>query len=155
MGNRQHAHPRDARKLKHRAWVAEAAVLLLLAQALIRWVPLRWWRGSLGRPGAAVLAHETKFPGTAPQIEYDVRRAVYSACARLPVKLVCLPRAIAVQWMLRRRGLGSSLVIGVLPGTESKDGRHAFHAWVEREGRVLVGLHAERRYRRCTVLTQG
>jgi len=48
---------------------------------------------------------------------------------------VCLPRALAAQAMLRRRGIASRLCLGV-----ARDGRSlAAHAWVEIGQQVIVG----------------
>ena len=48
----------------------------------------------------------------------------------------CLPQALAIQWLLNRRGVDSNLNIGV-----KKDGERsiAAHAWVEKEGKVIMG----------------
>lgn len=61
-----------------------------------------------------------------------VRWAVTAAADRLPWKPVCLPRAVAAHWMLRRRGLASTLYLGL----DASRGYDA-HAWV-RLGRVVV-----------------
>jgi transglutaminase-like putative cysteine protease len=48
---------------------------------------------------------------------------------------VCLPRAMATQAMLRRRGIASRLCLGV-----ARDGRSlAAHAWVEVGQQVIIG----------------
>ncbi len=51
-------------------------------------------------------------------------------------KKPCLPQALALQWFLRRKGIVTHLHIGV-----KKDGeqRIAAHAWLEKNGRVLIG----------------
>lgn len=48
---------------------------------------------------------------------------------------LCLPRALATQSMLRRRGIASRLCLGV-----ARDGRSlAAHAWVEIGQQVIIG----------------
>ncbi len=46
-------------------------------------------------------------------------------------RLDCLPRSLAVYWVLRRRGLPSELVMGV------KKDPFGAHAWVEVDGDVI------------------
>lgn len=61
-----------------------------------------------------------------------IQWAVEGAARHLPWKPVCLPQAVTAQWMLRRRGIASTLYLGVDPAA----GYHA-HAWV-RAGSVIV-----------------
>jgi len=131
---------------RHHARVVEAMVLLVLAKALVHHVPLRWWRGSLGRIGGAA-------SGSNDMVSVRrVVRAVLRATEQLSGDYVCLPRAMAVQWMLRRRGHPSSLVFGILPGEQRGD-IHALHAWVECGDETVIGGSALS-YFRGLVLTQ-
>ena len=115
----------------------EAMVWLMCARCLIAWVPFGRWRPWLGKPVGAE-------PGD-PLLRLDdnlagrrLARAVARAAGRLPGESRCLPRAMALQWMLRRRGLGSVLHIGVLPGN-ARGSLDDLHAWVTRLGEVLIG----------------
>jgi len=65
-----------------------------------------------------------------------VAAAVISAVRHLPFECLCLPQAMAVQWMLRRRRVPARLLIGVDPAG-SRASRHALHAWT-RVGEVTV-----------------
>lgn len=47
----------------------------------------------------------------------------------------CLTQAIALHLLLERRRIASHLVVGVA----STDGRFHAHAWVDRDGEVLIG----------------
>jgi hypothetical protein len=69
-------------------------------------------------------------------------RAVVRGAARLPGGSRCLPRAMALQWLLARRGLGGVLHLGVRPG-DRRGGLDDLHAWVTREGEVLIGASDE------------
>lgn len=131
---------------RHRARVAEAMVWLVLARVLIRHVSLRVWRSSLGR-----IAQE--MPPDSGQTTVMFERAVERAAARLPGDIVCLPRAMALQWMLKRRGHASALLFGVL--RERRDGDiRALHAWVEVGGRTVIGADPERSFVRIMALVQ-
>lgn len=122
-------------------------ILLLLARLLILFVPLRRWRSSLGRVAPSPA-------GTSVSLIHNrVARAVLRATSWLPGDYVCLPRAMAVQWMLRRRGQPSALVFGVLPEHASGD-LHALHAWVEVGDVVIMGADPTRTYARGLALVQ-
>lgn len=123
-------------------------ILLVIAVGLIRLVRLRHWRPSLGRmaPSPQDLAVTTA--------HRRVARAVWRASSWLPGEYVCLPRAMAVQWMLRRRGLPSALVFGVVQGGLGSGDLHALHAWVEAGPAVLIGEDPTRSYARGLTLVQ-
>ena len=60
-------------------------------------------------------------------------RLVNAVAARLPGRPACLTRSVTLWWILRRRGIDSTLRIGV----RTADGRLEAHAWVELGGVVL------------------
>lgn len=51
---------------------------------------------------------------------------------------ICLPQAIALQWMLSRRAIASSLNIGILP-ISARGTSDDLHAWVNWDDRVVLG----------------
>jgi hypothetical protein len=59
-----------------------------------------------------------------------------AATDRLLPRSTCLTQAIAAHWLLRRGGSPAVLWLGVLGG--AGEGFRA-HAWVESEGRILIG----------------
>ena len=133
----------------HRVRVAEAAAALVVARLLIASTPWRIWRWTLGSPlrGAANPAGP-EAAELAPEIEV-VRRAVDRAGRRLPLRFVCLPRAMAMHWMLRRRGIGSVLVIGVAPGDAQGQTAFVMHAWIEIGGHVAIGEDGGQAFQPC------
>jgi hypothetical protein len=62
--------------------------------------------------------------------------AVTAASRRVPGRTTCLSRALTVQALLARSGYPSRLHVGVIRG---KQGEVEGHAWVECEGRILIG----------------
>lgn len=62
--------------------------------------------------------------------------AVTAASHRVPGPTTCLSRALSVQVLLARGGYPSRLHVGVLRG---KQGEVEGHAWVECDGRILIG----------------
>jgi hypothetical protein len=109
---------------------------IVFAQLLIRFVSLRRWRASLGQL-RGVAAPDAGMPGASSEARARARRAVRAA-ARLPIHSKCLPRAMALQWMMRDLGQASTLVIAVRRG-HREDDPHNFHAWVEQGGEMIIG----------------
>ena len=124
----------------------EAALCLLLARLLVRCVPMRYWRGRLH--GAAAGSASPDRQGVGRQgmdrqgvdrqgVGRIVGRIVRAVARRLPVEVVCLPRAVAAHWMLRRRGISSQVVFGV---RRAAPGRAPdYHAWLTVDGDTVMG----------------
>jgi len=90
---------------------------------------LRWWaRPRLRPPGPAGTAED---PAVAVRLVGTVQ-----AIGRWVPKATCLTRALAAQALLARHGIGSRLHIGV---ARDKRGVLAAHAWLERDGVVILG----------------
>jgi hypothetical protein len=107
-------------------------VLLCLAWALVELVPLGWWRGTLSPPAE---------PGKPSGDAGEARRwaaHVERAAMRLPFAIKCLPQAVALSWLLSRRGIAHQLVIAVRPADRRQED-NALHAWVESAGRRILG----------------
>jgi hypothetical protein len=100
----------------------------------------RWllWRRDLP---SVVVAIEAGAPQTPPSTERSsplrlgARLAsVTSRClGALPTDSRCLVRSVVLMALLARRGIASSLVIGVRPGAQFEA-----HAWIERDGQPLL-----------------
>lgn len=112
----------------------EAGLCLLLARLLIALIPLRHWRSTLGE----VTPHaEQQLPVEPTTDLQNLIRAVHRAAILLPPQFVCLPQAMAVQWMARRRGYVTELIIGVHPASSER--AVGLHAWVEYGPVTLIG----------------
>jgi hypothetical protein len=72
----------------------------------------------------------------------QVARAVTAASHYVP-RATCLTQALATQVLLTRRGYPVSLRIGV---AKEEGGRLEAHAWVENQGKVVIGGAALERY---------
>lgn len=57
-------------------------------------------------------------------------------CSRYVPYASCLTQALATQTILKLKGQSSSLKIGV---EKDEDGKLAAHAWVEIEGKIIIG----------------
>jgi hypothetical protein len=112
--------------------LAEAALSLLAARAALRVLPFRWLEHLFVLP----LGDPELFGRERGETRRLVRQAVEAVARRLPLRTACFPRAMAVHWMLRRRGVRASLVYGASGGP----GRGiSAHVWVEDEGLAVIG----------------
>lgn len=118
--------------MRWRLLVAEALAFLILARLLVAGPRLGWWRRWLGPVATAI---RTDLPNAA---DWQLARAVERATQRLPGGAKCLPRAMALHWMLRRRHRSSQLVIAVLP-EQARGSVDDLHAWIETGGEILIG----------------
>ena len=75
-------------------------------------------------------AGEREPPEVAARIGYAVSRAM----PRLPADSRCLAQSLVLSNLLARRGLSSTLIIGVTSGEE----KFGAHAWVEFDGHPLL-----------------
>jgi hypothetical protein len=60
--------------------------------------------------------------------------AVDVAAGNVPVRARCLERSLTLWWLLRRRGVGAEVELGV---RKTDAGELEAHAWVEVAGRVV------------------
>ena len=93
---------------------------------LVRRVTNRWARL---RPDAS------PSPSQASEQLADVTQAVTRASRFVP-RATCLTQALATRILLARRGIASIVRYGAARGA---DGKFLAHAWVESEGRVVIG----------------
>ena len=108
------------RRLVVKAWFAVGAVRLLL------WViPYRWLDAWLLKPAPVT-------PGTVSPV--DVARSVTRASTLVP-GATCLVQALAGGWLIRRAGGKAVLRFGVA----RDDAGFKAHAWLEGDGRILIG----------------
>jgi hypothetical protein len=112
---------------------AEAAVALLIARVALRVVPFKRLAklgGTLERDIKTPVPH----PATDP-IAIRVGCAINGAAMRLPWESSCLVRALAARFMLARRGIASTLILGVT----TRHGALESHAWITAAGGALCG----------------
>lgn len=106
-----------------------SALLLSVAALLLKFLQLQRAVDLLTRLVPNLPAHA---PGGLEQAGHIAD--LFVAAANLhPLPTTCLPRAVALWWLLRRAGIDSTIVLGVQP----RPGAITAHAWVEAAGRVL------------------
>lgn len=94
---------------------------------VLPWRVTRRLAQRLSTPGRAAA-------GTAVDVG-AVTRAVSRAARRVP-RATCLTQAIATSVMLGRRGVPATIRFGAARDTS---GRFIAHAWVEAQGRIVIG----------------
>jgi hypothetical protein len=112
--------------------VAALLAAVRLALVLLGWPAVRRLAARAARPA----------PGAAAVPPAGLQRTVERAGRHVP-GATCLVQAIALQILLGRRGQATDLRLGVAHGDER---RLEAHAWLEADGRVLVGAAGRERY---------
>lgn len=111
---------------------AEAMIALGVARLLIATIPFRHWRRTLGgtdtgQASEIFTAHAKRL---ADHVDWAARL--------LPLSTKCLPRAMALSWMLRSRRIDHCVILAVRPaGHRGSDDQ--LHAWVEISETKLIG----------------
>ncbi|HVV44135.1 MAG TPA: lasso peptide biosynthesis B2 protein, partial [Bryobacteraceae bacterium] len=126
-----------------KALAAEATVMLAAARMLIRLGSerdlvariggQRVAAGASGENGAAPA--ETSGESTGVRIGAMLERVARHTWWRS----MCLEKALAGRWMLRRRGIPSTMYVGMA----KRDGNFIAHAWLVGEGRTVTGASTE------------
>lgn len=120
---------------RHWGTIAEAGIALAAASALTRLLPFHRFISLGARP----------LPARGREADATIARIVDALADRIPFRAVCLQRGIALQWMLRRRGVDAVLHYGIeLPGDETE---LSAHVWVSVDEKVVIGAP---QHQRCT-----
>lgn len=127
--------PQPGSSMESDTWVLrrqtlEAAAWLVLARLAVVWLPLPRWNARFGLEGAA--------SAQAADAARKLARHVERAAMRLPFESKCLPRALALSLMLRRRTIAHRLALAVRPASGRTD-RDALHAWLEVADEKVIG----------------
>ena len=115
---------------------ATGMLALSIARLAVAFVAFERWRGTLGSTAGARGSMPTS--KAAAEDARRVARIVERAAQRLPFDTKCLPRAMALSWLLRRKAIGDSVVFAVRP-TDLRNSTDVLHAWVEIDGSKIIG----------------
>ncbi|MDN3554781.1 lasso peptide biosynthesis B2 protein [Halomonas maura] len=122
-----------------KALLLEAACWLVLARLLVRFLPFRSWSRCLGiqMPG---LGEVEWVDADSDALAREISRTITGLNQRLGGRFTCLMLAMALHWMLSRRRISSSLVLGA---QNVKDVNERLtlkaHAWVRVGSGVVLG----------------
>lgn len=127
----------DLRRLKRMDWgnralLLEAAAALTSASLAIRLLPFRRLAGRLSEGGSGGA-------GRSLNARHEIKRvrwAIESCAQRLPWRIVCFQKGLALHRLLQRRGVPTMLHYGVAQNPER--GLTA-HVWVTFEGEAIIG----------------
>jgi hypothetical protein len=121
----------------------EAFVLLGIARLTVLVLPFRWLAISLGRH---MKETGTEINSSDLRSARMVGQAIRSAVRYTPWGSVCLPQAVAAQWMLKRRHVSGTVYIGVAKD-ETKPEKLAAHAWLRCGTIILTGAEGHRQFK--------
>lgn len=141
-----------SRKVKA-VWVRiQIIVYLALSYLLIHYVRFGRWRDWLGNRLTADAGLEGFQVSDAKMYRARIcGRMVARMAARSPIELVCLPKSMALHWLLRREGIVSQLHIGVEAGQPTEDVR-GLHAWVEVAGIEVPAADSNEKFKKILTL---
>lgn len=126
-----------------RLLLLEAFALLGVARLMVLAIPFKWLALSLGK-SMHKAGPQADFAD--PNIARMIGRAVRSAANNTPWESVCLPQAVACQWMLKRRRIPATLYLGVAKNAEKPE-LLAAHAWLRCGDVILTGAPGCKRFR--------
>ena len=115
------------------ASLSPARKLVLAAEILRSYVRVRLTLRRSDFQSAVVALRSPDSPVSDGADAERLSRAVSRTLRLLPTDSRCLMQSLVLTDVLARRGIASSLVIGVTPGPE-----FAAHAWIEAGGRPLL-----------------
>lgn len=121
--------------------LAEALLLLVLAAPLVRQVPLGRLGGLLSRPVRHAVCDSDRRRQACDLVAWAIDRA----SRRSPFRAMCIECGVAAQWMLRRRGIDTTLFYGVGLGSAEECGLDA-HVWVMDGHHDVLGTPEPGRY---------
>jgi hypothetical protein len=117
------------------SFLAQTVLITTLVRVGLWLLPFRKMQKIVNRlAGSSSHNKPARFPSIA-----QIARTVTVASRYVPAA-TCLTQALTTQVLLGRYGYPSTLRIGV---ARSKDGHFQAHAWVESDGRVVIGGAAE------------
>lgn len=107
-------------------------IALSFARLVVATVAFRHWRSTLGGTAAGrsseLLAADAR--SSAAHVEW--------AAKLLPFPTKCLPRAMALSWILRSRQIDHVIVFAVRP-PQQRGVDDQLHSWVEASGEIILG----------------
>lgn len=124
--------------------LVKAVLLLCAAKVGLVLLPFQTLRRLMDKLARVRL----KSPKTERESAGKVAWAVELAGRLVPWATTCLTQGLVAQVLLVRRGRPASLHVGVVKDAE----RFLAHAWLESEGKVVIGAHELDRYTLLTTL---
>ncbi|HST09035.1 MAG TPA: lasso peptide biosynthesis B2 protein [Terriglobales bacterium] len=146
MWNELNRYRRLSAARRQLLWEALAAFTLArFAMAFLSFKRIAVWLGTPGR--------ESPLNATAEQVEVaaEIGWAVGCLARRVPWDSRCLAQGLAATWMLRRRGLESTLSFGADRGSSRE---FIAHAWLRFGPSLVTGGGGRERFKTLTSITR-
>jgi len=126
------AIPKERRRL-----LLEACRSLVIARLMLLFLPFPWLASYASRRTS-----KAELEGVERnRICRQVAEAVDRVADLSPMKIVCFPRGIAAQAMLRRRGISTTLYYGAV-----NEGRLVAHVWIQDGENGVIGMPPPSKY---------
>jgi hypothetical protein len=119
--------------------LVQSALVLVSVRGGLRLLPFKTLIGALARVAPEVAESNEADTASVEKVVW----AVEVAGSYLPGTYTCLARALASKVLFGRRGLPGQLRIGV---DRDDDGRFQAHAWLESQGRIVIGGEESAQY---------
>lgn len=105
-------------------------------------LPFRLYKGLLGE--MQVSANE-EYTNEQMVEAKRIRNIVLSVCNNTPWESKCLVQAVACKKMLEKKGIKTTLFLGIDPNFESR--KMDAHAWLKMGDNILTGRHGHERFK--------
>ena len=118
----------------------EAYVLSVIISILVEIIPFKWLAGKLGRH-----MMETTFENNT-ETDKTARwtgALIYKAVSFIPWKIKCLTQAVTAKFILRKRGIASTLYLGV---KKSESKKLEAHAWLRVGNEIVTGKEVHKEF---------
>jgi hypothetical protein len=124
-----------AMSLQRKLLLAEVPLALAVAALRVRLTPFRKLVPRLGQQGCQA---SQQLSTAQQELARDAEWLIAALCRRLPVQPTCLMQAVAAKALLSKRGVPSTVYIGIAP--PQADGRNVnAHAWLQCGERIVTG----------------
>ena len=114
---------------RERLFLVQAWVLFFLLEPALRFLPFTRVLTFCTDVGRRRQAHHQETLSPVPRLA----RLVEIAGRYIPLSATCLKQALVLSWLLKRRGVATTLQIGVA----HREGAFTAHAWLEYNGQVV------------------
>lgn len=108
----------------------EAILVLTIAAVCVALVPFRTLAQFASQPPRDGASSDTRADAITV-----VRNAILRSARRMPLRAKCFEQGLAAVWLLRRRGVGTTLHYGMA----RLDGKFVAHVWVTVGDRGVIG----------------
>ena len=126
---------------RERTLLVQATILLAVARIGLRTLPFATLRNILSK--LSTIGTHSGGRMSDNRVGKQVVWAVDTVGRHLPLIGTCLTQALAAHVLLSRSGLQSDLRIGV---TRDPNGKFVAHAWLEKQGAILIGGDCSKDY---------